>query len=403
MTGTAQPPRPQAVNDETALTDLALRLVQAASPSGREAAAGAVMREALEELGLEVEIDALGNVTGTLDAGPGPCILLDSHLDTVGVTDPSVWSFDSTGELAGGRLYGRGAMDMKGPLAASIYGVAALRDRLTRGRVVVCGSIAEELVEGPATEVVARRVQPDAVVICEATSLRVAVGQRGRAEIAIEVTGRPTHSSRPDLGINAVEAMADVVREIRSVELPAPHAGLSPAILVLTDVISRPYPGLSVVPDQCLATYDRRTLPGESEEHVLAPIREAVERALTAHPGATASVSIAIDAFDSYTGARVEAPNFGPAWWAGEQAPIVITALDGLRSAGLTAETTAWDFCTNGSGTAARLGLPTVGFGPGEEALAHRVDEYIELDDLHLGAQGYTAIVEALAAQAEAR
>jgi len=382
--------------DEEALTDLALRLVQAASPSGHEGAVAAITREALEQLGLDVEVDELGNVTGTLDAGSGPCVLLDSHMDTVGVTDPSAWSFDPAGELADGRLYGRGAMDMKGPLAASVHGVAALRERLSFGRVVVCGSIAEELVEGPVAQAVAGRVQPDVVLICEATSGRVSVGQRGRAEITIDVAGKPTHSSRPDLGVNAAEVMADVVRALRALELPPPHPGLSPAILVLTDIISRPYPGLSVVPDRCLATYDRRTLPGESEEDVLAPIRTAIERVLAEYPGASAAASIALDAFESYSGVRVEAPNFAPAWWTGPNAPIVRSALAGLRAVGLPAETTAWDFCTNGSGTAGHLGLPTLGFGPGHEELAHRVDEHIELSDLNDGARGYAAIVEAL-------
>lgn len=384
--------------DDAALTDLALRLVGAASPSGQEGAVAGIIREALEQLGFHVEVDDLGNVIGTLDAGPGPCVLLDSHMDTVGVTDPSEWSFDPRGELSGGRLYGRGAMDMKGPLAASIHGVAALRERLSAGRVVVCSSIAEELVEGPVTKVVAERLQPDVVLICEATGGRVSVGQRGRAEITIDVAGRPTHSSRPDLGVNAAEAMADIVRELRSVELPPPHPGLSPAILVLTDIISRPYPGLSVVPDRCVATYDRRTLPGESEADVLAPIRAALERVLGEHPGARATATIGVDVFESYSGVRLEAPNFAPAWWTGPDAPIVRAALSALRAAGLPADTTAWDFCTNGSGTAGQLGLPTLGFGPGHEELAHRVDEHIGLTDLHEGAGGYAAIVEALVA-----
>lgn len=396
MTDTAAPTTAPPVIDEAGLTDLARRLVGAASPSGQEGEVADITREALEQFGFEVEIDALGNVTGTLDAGPGPCILLDSHMDTVGVTNPAAWSFDPRGELADGRLYGRGAMDMKGSLAASIHGIAALRERLPNGRIVVCGSIAEELVEGPVTEIVARRVQPDAVIICEATSRRVAVGQRGRAEITIDVAGQPTHSSRPDLGINAAEVMVDIVREVRGATLPAAHPGLSNAILVLTDIVSRPYPGLSVVPDRCLATYDRRTLPGETEDDVLAPIHAAIARALEHHAGATATASIAVDTFDSYRGEPFQAVNFAPAWWAGEDAPVVRRARAGLRAAGLPDETTAWDFCTNGSGTAGRLGLPTLGYGPGREELAHRVDEYIDLQDLHAGAYGYAAIVEAL-------
>src|SRR3954471_16785317 len=296
-----------------ALESFALNLVRTPSPSGAEGAVAALVEAELQRLGYAVEVDALGNVIGTLDAGPGPCVLFDAHMDTVGVTDPSAWSFDPAGELRDGSLYGRGAMDMKGPLAAVIHGAAVAA--LTGGRVVVSASIAEEMIEGFATVAVARRVRPDVAVICEATRRRVAVGQRGRAELIVEVHGKPTHSSRPDLGVNAVEAMADVLRAARALELPT-HPALGPAILVPTDIASRPFPALSVVPDQCIVTFDRRTLPGEGEEDVVAQLRTAAEDAAAPH-GATVSVTIGLDRFDSYSGAPVEAPNFAPAWFLG--------------------------------------------------------------------------------------
>jgi putative selenium metabolism hydrolase len=372
--------------DPEALEAFALDLVRTPSPSGEEGAVAALVRAELERLGYAVETDALGNVVGTLDAGPGPCVLFDAHMDTVGVTDPAAWSADPAGEIRDGRLYGRGAMDMKGPLAALVHGAAAAP--LTRGRVVVSASIAEEMIEGFATVAVARRVRPDVAVICEASGRRVVVGQRGRAELIVEVTGRPTHSSRPDLGVNAVEAMADALRAARGIELPS-HPELGPAILVPTDVISRPYPALSVVPDRCTATFDRRTLPGEGEEDVLAPLRAAVEEAV-AHHGAAARVSIAVDRFDSYSGAPVAAPNFAAAWLTARGEGPARTALDALG-----AEPAYWSFCTNGSGTAA-LGIPTIGFGPGDETLAHRTDEFIALDELLQGARAYATLARAL-------
>src|SRR5262249_1179157 len=157
----------------------------------------------------------------------------------------------------------------------------------------------------------------------------------------IEVVGRTGHSSRPDLAVSAAEAMVDVVRALRSVELPRSHPALAPANLVLTDMITGPYPGLSNVPDRCIATYDPRTLPGETESDVLEPIRAALVRGLAGHAGASGSVSVAIDTLRTYTGGCVEAPNFAPAWWAGPEHEIVKRALGGLRAAGLAAETTA--------------------------------------------------------------
>jgi putative selenium metabolism hydrolase len=275
-----------------------------------------------------------------------------------------------------------------------MYGIAALDGRLQRGRIIVSASIAEELVEGTALLEIARRERPDFVIIGEATALNIARGQRGRAEIVIEIHGRPTHSSQPEFGINAADAMVDVVRTLRDL-VPPRHATLGAGILVLTDIKSEPYPALSVVPDRCVATFDRRTLPGETEESVLAPVRAAVERAL-AGSGATATVRIAEDDFDSYSGAHLVAPNFAPAWFFTEDEPIVRRALHGLSAAGINAELSHYAFCTNGSGTAGRLGVPTIGFGPGDEELAHRVDEYIEIADLERAARGYAAIALAL-------
>lgn len=393
MSDTLSTPPPAAV-DTDALTDLALRLVATPSPSTQEGAVAELVKDALTQLDLAVEVDRLGNVTGTLDAGPGPCVLLDAHMDTVGVTDPEAWSRDPHGEIVDGRLYGRGSVDMKGPLAAAIHGVAALRESLRGGRVVVSASVAEELAEGPPLLPVLDRHRPDRVVICEATGLRLATAQRGRAEVVVEVDGRPSHSARPDLGINAAEAMADVIARLREIELPS-HPLLGEGILVLTDVISRPYPGLSVIPDKCVATYDRRTLPGEREEDVLGPVQAAIDAALAPY-GTSGRATIALDRYETYTGAAVETPNFAPAWETDRDGALVRAALAALRAAGLSDEPSHWSFCTNGSGSAGTRGIPTVGFGPGDEGQAHRVDEHIELADLHAGARGYAALAAAL-------
>lgn len=379
--------------DAEAIADFTLRLVAEPSPSGQEGAVARLVAREFARLGLAVEVDALGNVLGTIGTADGPCVMIDCHMDTVGVSDPERWSRNPWGERVGGVIYGRGAMDMKGPLAAAAHGVARLGDRLSRGRVVVAATVAEEMVEGPATEAVAARIEPDFAIIGEATGLDLARGQRGRAEIVVRISGQSTHSSRPDLGVNAAEAMADAIVALRQIA-PPEHPVLGQGILVLADVLSRPYPGLSVVPDLCLATYDRRTLPGETEESVLAPLREALATAL-AGSGARAVLEVAVDDFTTYSGARVVAPNFAQAWFASDGALIVQAALRGLRALGQEPRLSHYAFCTNGSG-AARLGIPTIGYGPGDEAKAHRVDESIEVAELERAAEGYAAIAAAL-------
>ncbi len=375
------------------IADFTLHLVAAQSPPGQEGEVARLVAAEMARLGYEVAVDAMGNVVGSIGSS-GPCVLIDSHMDTVGVTDENAWEHNPWGERVGDRLYGRGTMDMKGALAASIYGIAGLRDRLTQGRVVVSATVAEEMIEGPATVDVARRVGADYVVIGEATSLNLARGQRGRVEIKIETRGRPTHSSRPELGVNAAQAMVDVAEALRALDPPS-HPVLGKGILVLTDVLSTPYPANSVVPDLCVATYDRRMLPGETAESVLAPIRQIVERAL-APSGATGTVSIAEDDLETYTGARIRAPNVAPAWFYDSDEPIVARSLAALHEAGINARLSHYAFCTNGSGTAGALGIPTIGFGPGDETLAHQHNEFVELDALVEVARGYAAIAETL-------
>jgi putative selenium metabolism hydrolase len=383
-----------------AINDFLLRLVAARSYSTQEGDAAQVLREELTRFGFTVEVDDIGNVIGTLELGDGPTILLDSHLDTVVVVDPAEWTRDPSGEIADGRVFGRGTVDMKGPMAACVHGVAALR-HLDVGRIVVSGSVAEELVEGPALVRVAERVNPDYVVICEATARQVAAGQRGRAEVCVEVEGRSCHSAHPQAGLNAAEVMADIITALRDVKAPV-HPTLGEGILVLTDVMSHPYPGLSVVPERCVATFDRRTLVGETEDDVLGPVRAVVDE-VAARWGTRASVSIATDDYTAYTGATVQAPNFAPAWLVDDDAPIVAAAVNGLREASLDAVVGHYKFCTNGSGSAGHLGIPTIGYGPGEEDQAHTVDESIALEDLHAGAEGYAAIVSSLLRQGAAR
>lgn len=378
---------------DDAMQQFLLRMLAIESHSTQEADAAQALAEELRRLGFAVEVDPLGNVIGTLRLGDGPTVLLDSHLDTVPAGDPSRWTGDPRGEVRDGRVHGRGSVDMKGPLAACVHGVAALRDG-AHGTIVVSGSLAEELVEGYALVPVAERVRPDYTVICEPSSGRVARAQRGRAEILVEVEGRSAHSAYPHKGINAAEVMADVVVALRDLPVPS-DATLGDGILVLTDVQSQPYPALSVVPNRCVATFDRRTLVGEDEDVILGPIRAVVDD-VARDWGAGAAVTFAVDRFTTYTGASVEAANFAPAWCEPVDAPVVALAADGLRAAGLPAEIDHYRFTTNGSATAGRLGLPTIGYGPGDEALAHTVDESIAIDELRAGARGYAAIVAAL-------
>jgi acetylornithine deacetylase/succinyl-diaminopimelate desuccinylase-like protein len=211
-----------AENEQSDLIALTRQLIRTPSLSGQEAPVAAVVTAAMRGMGYhDVHTDDWGNVVGIIRGSGISSVLFDAHMDTVPWT-AGAWQREPLGgEIAAGRLWGRGTADMKGALAAAIYGIGRLaRDPGDMGTVYVSCSVCEEPAEGPMLMEVCRRWQPDAVVIQEATALNVNIGQRGRAELIVESVGRPAHSARPDLGINAVKRMATLIAAIEGLSLP---------------------------------------------------------------------------------------------------------------------------------------------------------------------------------------
>jgi len=182
-------------------------LVKTESLSGSEQFVARRVSEQMHQLGYNrVWIDANGSVVGIIKGAlPGPTLLLDAHCDIVGIAPGIAWEHDPDGaELVGNRLYGRGTSDMKGALAAMIHAASALDRSQLAGTVAVSATVMEEVMEGAALQTVMDEINPDFVVIGEATGLNLNIGGRGRAEIQLEAIGKPAHSSSPQHGINAV-------------------------------------------------------------------------------------------------------------------------------------------------------------------------------------------------------
>lgn len=377
--------------DNQALTHFLQTLVQQQTLAGDEAPAIRVTQTEMERLGFdEIRIDENGSVVGVINgAHAGPTLLFDAHCDTVGVAPGVPWQYPPFGaQIRGDKMYGRGTSDMKGALAAMIYAAAAVDRTALSGRVVISASVMEEVFEGGALKTVMDATHPNFVVIGESTDLNLARGGRGRAEIHLEAIGRPSHSSAPHLGVNAVHLMIPAIQAIEQISLPSDPL-LGPAIMALTDIISDPYPAYSVTPSRCRVTYDRRLLAGETPDSVLADITNLPELS-------SMRVTLAQGEHTTYTGASLRGPKFFPAWKLGEAHSLVQNALVGLKNAGLSPEVSAYRFCTNAAYSAGVAGVPTIGFGPSPEARAHQVDEYIVLDDLFAAARGYFEIINAV-------
>ena len=387
---------------EERLIEFCQEAIRIPSPSGQEkGVAELIKKKMIEEYGYdEVVIDRYGSVIGFINGNrPGKTVLMDGHIDNVDVIDEAEWKHAPFGgEICDGKIYGRGASDMKGSVTAMIAAAGDFAEECGRdfaGRICVSGTVEEECFEGVSSREVSKFVKPDYVIIGEATTTTVKIGQRGRAEVVVETEGISCHSSNPQKGVNAVYHMMAVIEEIRKI-VPNTHPILGKGILELTDIMSLPYPGASVLPAMCRATFDRRTLVGEDESTILGQVEEAIARAAYKVPGLKARVYLADGKAECWTGETIVAKRYFPAWVIDEKCGFVQKALKGLKDAGIEAEVSHFDFCTNGSHFCGEAGIPTIGYGPSLESLAHVRDEYIEIDQLTKAYKGFKCILDQL-------
>jgi putative selenium metabolism hydrolase len=359
-------------------------LVTIPSPSrGERLACERVQRE-LERLGYsDVRIDDMGNVLGRLGSGPR-VVAFDAHVDTVGISNPTQWRFDPfRGVVSGGILYGRGASDQKGGLAAIVHGAAlaariGLPDDVT---IWVTATANGEDCVGLAWQYLIREVglRPEVVVIAMPSHLGVCRGQRGRMEMRIITEGVSSHGSQPDRGTNAIYAMSPITLRLAQMHttLEKRHPLLGTGSIAVTGISSRS-PSLTAIPDECTIYVDRRLTIGESHEEALHEVRSLPEvRAVGAR------VSLLEYDQPSWRGFTYPTNKVFPAWETPEESPAVQAALTTARSIlGREPRMHRSAFSSNGCTTAGIFGIPTVGFGPADEIHSHSVDDQIPLSQL---------------------
>lgn len=385
--------------------ELCQTLIQNKSYSGEEAGVAKALKGYFEAHGFdEITIDDYGNIIGCIKGKrPGKKILFDGHMDTVPVGNEEDWTYPPfAAEIHEDKIYGRGTSDMKGAVAAMASAAAYFAKDLNKdfaGEIYVAGVVHEECFEGVAARNISQLVKPDYVVIGEASHLNLKVGQRGRAEIKVETFGVPAHSANPEKGVNAVYKMSKVIDAIRGLK-PSEHPILGKGILELTDIKSSPYPGASVVPEYCVATYDRRLLVGETKESVLKPLQELMEELQKEDPELKVKISYAIGEEKCYTGNNIQGERFFPGWLFDKEEDFVKDIKAELEAAGFKPEITQYNFCTNGSHYAGEAGIKTIGMGPSKENLAHTINEYIEISQLTQVTECYYGIIKVLLREA---
>lgn len=374
-------------------------LIRIRSLSCEEEEAAERIRKELERLPLDdVFTDAIGNVVARCGTGRR-VVLFDSHMDTVDTGDPAAWKVDPfEARLENGVIYGRGASDNKGGLAAMLGGLKVLSDLGERGDFslyLVC-IVQEEVCEGLALSVFLEEhgLAPDCVVLSECTDLGIYRGHRGRAEIEIITRGRSCHGSAPERGDNALYKMAPVLESIKYMndnlkEDPFLGKGSIAATKVECET-----PSINAVPDMCRAFVDRRTVPGDTADSVARELDEVVR-------SVRGEVRLRAFSRPSYRGYVKEREKFFPAWSLEENARELYSAKTAFRLLfGEEASTGRWLFSTDGNYSMGIRSIPTFGFGPGEEHHAHTVEDQVRVEDLSKAAAFYALFPFVYAADA---
>ncbi len=364
----------------------------------------------MEALGYdEVRTDELGSVIGAVKGGGGGgTVMLSAHLDMVSAGDPDEWEYPPfDGVIAGGCLHGRGAMDIKGPLALQVHAAAALKGRVV-GDIVVAHPVYEER-GGWGMDHLVRPdggLSPDVVIIGESTHGDIAIGHRGRSEVEIVAHGLAGHASAPDRARNALDLLPAILAGVRDLAVrQESDAVLGRSSVVATGVGAVPA-SLNVIPDRVTVTLDWRILPEDSGESLVARVRRALRPHLdraapTTWTGAAESVEvrIATERQRTYTGVEAARRMFSPGFLMDPSDPIVTAAARAVGTrdgSGAPARVRPWTFATDGGWTCGVRGIPTIGFAPGEERHAHTNTERLELEEARWGYAKYLDLVGAV-------
>ncbi len=357
----------------------------------------------MRKLGFEeARFDKMGNTIGRIGNGP-KVIVFDSHIDTVGVGDPKEWDWDPfVGKVEDGRLYARGACDEKGSTPGMVYGLAIARDLgLLDGYTAYYFGNMEEWCDGIAPNAFVDadpQVKPDFVVIGEPTKMQVYRGHKGRIELKVTAHGRSAHAASHYLGDNAVYKMMAVITQIRELDRRMrfgmgyhPIQGF-PSIAV-TDVSARTA-SLNAVPDQFTIYIDRRITSNEPHDDVINQVKGLIPDYLQDE------IHVEELFYDepSYTGFVFPVSKYYPAWVLEDSHELVQAGQHTVEALwGEKRMLGTWDFSTNGTYWAGKAGIPSIGFGPGDEKTAHMRNENVPIDEVVDSTEFYALLPKLLA------
>lgn len=370
------------------------------STSTNEKAVVERIAEEMRKVGLQdVHFAPNGCVLGRIGSGP-ITILYDSHIDTVGIGDPAAWPHDPfQGKVENGIVYGRGASDNKMAIATMVHGARILKELGPDGAFTlwIAGVVEEESCDGWAVGDLIKtgHIKPDYVVIGETTNLDIYRGHRGRCEIKVTVKGVSCHASAPERGDNALYKMARIISGIEQLNERLAYDEFLGKGTIVASYLESKTPSLNAVPDEAVLYIDRRLTVGESASSAMEEI--------SALPGAEgATVELLRYSDPSWTGYEKDVPKDYPTWVLPEEHPLVQAGAHAAHLIrGEKPAISRWVFSTDGIATMGQLGIPTIGFGPGEERFAHTVQDQVSIDQLVTAMAFYAVFPQILANRVE--
>lgn len=338
----------------------------------------------------EVWWDKMGNIVGRIGDGPMK-VLYDSHIDTVGIGAPEEWQWDPfQGKVEDGIFYARGACDEKGSTPGMIYGLALAKEfGLLDGITGYYFGNMEEWNDGiaPHALVEVEGLRPDFVVVGEPTKMQVYRGHKGRVEMQVVARGKSAHAASNFLGDNAIYKLLPIIDAISKLE---PELGDDPFLghgrITVTDMTVKT-PSINAVPNEATIFIDRRITFGEQPDGELQRIKKLI--------GDRSDIEASILIYDvpSYTGFVFPLDKIYPAWALPEDNPYVQAGVKaGELLWGTPLPTGKWDFSTNGTYWTGKAGIPSIGYGPGDEIHAHTVLDQVPLEDVVRSTEWYALL-----------
>ncbi len=379
---------------EKELIEFTQSLIRMKSVSGQEEEIVKFIQKKMNGLGYdEVVIDSMGNLVGRIGHGE-KILMFDSHIDTVDVTDGPKWDVSPfSGNIVDGCLHGRGSVDMKSGAAASIYaGAIAKQMGFDSGKTIyVSCTVFEEDCDGENLKHLfkERNFKPDYMIICEPSGNKISLGHKGKAQISIKTHGISAHGSAPEKGINAIYEMAEVIQRVEKMNEGFTEKDGMKGTLVMSR-ISSVGPSLNAVPSECEVYLDRRMVPGETEDGVKKEMDQIIK-------GKNATWEVGTLHRKSWTGMDIVYEPFHTAWTIDLNHELTKACISAYKEnfGSQPVEYDFWDFSTNAV-TPVSMGIPTIGFGPGEYKLAHMRNEHCQVDQIIDACSFYAGIIQHL-------